>query len=85
MIQAEGGPKWGLCQVHPKNEGGFGGTGKWRALEGRWCQDLTRAQAATDQAQRTDFTVEVRNGLGFLKGYGHSGGRRTEMRSPGLR
>lgn len=43
------------------------------------------AKGATHEAQRTYFEVRVKSLLGFLKGYGHSRGCRTEMQSPGLR
>lgn len=75
----------GLCQVHPKNDGGFGGTGKWGALERRQGEGTKAlplslgSKEATSWPQRTDFTLEVRNLLGFLKGC------RAEMQSPGLR
>lgn len=62
------------------------GTGKCRALEGMQGEcsvprphQSPDSKGLTDWAQRTDFKVEMRNRLGFLKGYGHGGGRRTEM------
>lgn len=82
-MRTDGGtsPKWGWL---------------WRAQESvglsRGCTESVPrphqspdSKGLTDWAQRTDFKVEMRNRLGFLKGYGHGGGRRTEMWSPGLR